>query len=427
MLKETKNHIFNLNKIENDKNYLYLKPSLDYLNNCRNKKNLNFLDWTATVPIIPPKNNILNKGKKLFSKKNISRHSKFKGEPVLIKEIVNYFQSSNIKCNNENIIVRQSIFNILEEIYKLVDNKNLEILIPTPAFGFYVSQCQLFNIKTQLLPAKEKNNWKITPEQLNKKLKNNKNIKILLFNNPVNPTGVVYTENEIKALGKILKKYKILIICDEVFKDLILNKNLKYYSFVCIKELKKQTIVLNGVGKTRGLSGLGVSFAYAPKWICEEFHKNKYLSIANVSAQLVATEALKNNKKNKKYLNETIKKHLSNIFFIKKQIKLLNQEISRVLHNNKEYVNLLIENTDATSVIVLSFKKLKGKKINTHKINTGLDLAKIFKNIINLAMVPGEAFFMKADDILLRMPTSYKKKEIKEGFERMKECFRKLT
>lgn len=419
VLKQQLEKTFLFKREVRDTNYSYIEPSLNYLSSCHKNHQLNFLDWTAAVPITKPRLTALLKGKFAFSNYNMTRHSAFIGENKLLQAIQNYFVKSGIECKKENIVVRQSIFSIIDELYHLLDPKQNKVLIPTPTFGYYVSQAKRIGIPTDLIKATEKNNWKITAKELDEKLSSDKNIRFFIFNNPVNPTGVVYNKEEVIKLAKVLKKHNIFVIADEVFKDLIFKDREKFCSIGSLDFMKDLTITLNGVGKTRGLSGLGVSFACMPEWLACRMHQDKYLSLVNIPAQIVASEVLKDSLLNDLYLNKCINKHLKNIEIIKREIDKLNKMLFKKYKEEKEYIKILIKEPQASSVMMLDFSGLYGKKFKDETIKSGLQLTKLFKVMMSIAFVPGEAYFLSPESITLRMSTSYKKKEMRDGFKRI--------
>lgn len=387
-----------------------------YLRECDNAK----INWTSALPISTPSPSVRKAGADAFLKSNLQNYSESRGNKKLIHRIIEKFTSDGIKVKKENIIINNSIFNIIQDIYSIIDWKPGDtILLPTPAFGHYVVQASNNNIEVQLIPTTQESSWKITPAQLDQALSQGK-AKIFIFNNPVNPTGIVYTKEEVQALAKVLMKYTVLVIADEIFNEVVINEHKKPYSIGAVKGMENRTITLNGVGKSRGLTGLRISYGCGPKEIISRL--TLHLSGFSRPSEEAAIEALTLNQENASYIKENRRKYIKNILFIESQINILNQKLSK--HFNKKcektiYTKLFLGIPDATNVILISFQGLKGKIFKNKALASSLELAYFLYQEAGVAVVPGEAFFMEGNQMVLRFPVSPDQNELKRGFSKI--------
>lgn len=399
--------------------------SLNYLRGIKNAD----VDWTSALPILPPSYSIRKAGANSFLFDDLHHYSPYNGHPALRKAIQDRLQRDGIKAEEENIIVHTSVFEIVEGIYSSLDlTADDSILIATPTFGYYASQASKCPAKIHFIKASKKSAWKICPKELDMMLTQTK-AKIFLFANPVNPTGVVYTKQEIAELAAVLKKHRTLVISDEIFKDVVLNDTQPPFSIGAVEGMENFTITLNGVGKSMGLAGLRISYGHVPSWLMERLPKP--LCGLSISAEKAAVQALKNTEENHQYLEKTTALYKKKIESIKNLVSQTNQELHEKfkmslhhLGHSKDFVKVYIE-PKATNVVLLSFSGLQGKSFENEHIQTSLQLAKYLYKKAGVAMVPGEASFIEGKEMVLRIPLAAK--NLNEGFMKIKNALLQLT
>lgn len=396
--------------------------SINYLHNIKH----NTIDWTSALPLFSPPYAVRKAGAYSFLHDNLEHYSTYNGDQELRKAIIDKFHRDRIfNINEENIIVHTSVFEIIDAIYDALKLSTDEsILIPTPTFGYYASQANKHNIKVKFISATQKTGWKIQPHDLDEALTQT-NAKIFLFTNPVNPTGAVYTKEEVEKLANILKKHKTLVLSDEVFKDILLYDDQKPYSIGAVDGMKDLTVTLNGVGKSMGLAGLRVSYACMPEWLNKAL--SKPLCGLSKPAEKAAAVALQDTEENHKYLKQTAysyKERLQTIKSLTKSIdKVLRHKFNPYSSKEDHFARLYIE-PKATNVVLLSFPGIKGKFFGSHKIETGLQLASYLAQNAGVALVPGEASFMGEHEMILRIPLAAN--NLKQGFEKIKKALLQL-
>lgn len=159
---------------------------------------------------------------------------------------------------------KHMIYNLCEALLDEGDT----ITFPTPYWTSYVDIAEILNAKIDLMPCPAEQNYKLTPAQLDVALA--KKPRVFLFNNPSNPTGMVYSRQEIDALADVLVKYPdTWIITDDIYNRLVFDE-VGYHNFVHSRpELRDRVIFLDSISKTYGMPGWRVGFMAGPEVVAE--------------------------------------------------------------------------------------------------------------------------------------------------------------
>ncbi len=202
---------------------------------------------------------------------NFTRYTPSGGIPELKQAIIRKFERDNgLHYQLENILISPGAKASLINVLLAVCDPRDEVVIPTPSWVSYESQVWLCDGHPTLLEASMENNFKITAAQLSTKLKTLSNPKVLILNSPNNPTGTVYTREELEAIGSVCLEHEILILSDEIYEKLIYD-GAEHVSIASIsEELEKSTIVVNGVSKAYAMTGWRLGYMAGPKEIVQK-------------------------------------------------------------------------------------------------------------------------------------------------------------
>ncbi|HET7561427.1 MAG TPA: pyridoxal phosphate-dependent aminotransferase [Rhodanobacteraceae bacterium] len=188
-----------------------------------------------------------------------------RGSPELLDAIVAHFKQSGLDGYTRNHVTvgigaKQVLYNLCEALLDEGD----EIVFPAPYWTSYVDIAEILGAKVTILPCPPEQHYKLTPQQLDKALASNP--KLFLFNNPSNPTGMVYTRAEIAALAEVLVKHpNTWIIADDIYNRLVFD-GIGYHNFVQVKpELRERTFIMDSLSKTYGMPGWRVGFVAGPE------------------------------------------------------------------------------------------------------------------------------------------------------------------
>ena len=190
----------------------------------------------------------------------------------------------------EQIVVsggaKQSLYNVVLSVI----NPGDEVIIPTPAWVSYVEMVHLAEGKNVLVPATIEQDFKITPEQLRAAL--TERTRLIIFCSPSNPTGSVYSREELAELVKVLADYPdVLVLADEIYEHI--NFTGSFTSLASFPEIADRVCIVNGVSKAYAMTGWRIGFLAAPLWLARATNKlqSQYTSGASSIAQKAAEAA----------------------------------------------------------------------------------------------------------------------------------------
>ncbi|OAH55869.1 aspartate aminotransferase [Domibacillus aminovorans] len=173
--------------------------------------------------------------------------------------ISKFKEDQGITYKQNEIIVTTGAKHALYNLFQVILNEGDEVIIPTPYWVSYPEQVKLADGIPVYVDGKESNDFKITPEQLEAAITDK--TKAVIINSPSNPTGMLYTADELKALGEVALRKNIWVVSDEIYEKLVYGDN-KHISIAEMSpELKEQTIIINGVSKSHSMTGWRIGYA----------------------------------------------------------------------------------------------------------------------------------------------------------------------
>ena len=219
----------------------------------------------------------------------LTRYVPGKGTPALQEAIIRKFkEENNINYSKDEIIVGVGGKHILYNAMMATLNPGDEVIIPAPFWVSYPDIVLLAEGKPVIVPCDEKQNFKITPSQLEKSI--TPRTKWLMINSPSNPTGAVYTKEELVALGQVLlKNLHVYILTDDIYEKIIYDNNTFHTIASVVPELKNRTLTLNGVSKAYCMTGWRLGYCGGPKDIIAGM--NKIQSQSNTSTSSISMAA----------------------------------------------------------------------------------------------------------------------------------------
>lgn len=157
------------------------------------------------------------------------------------------------------IIIASGAKHALYTLFQAILDEGDEVIIPTPYWVSYPEQVKLADGVPVYCEGKESNSFKITPEQLEAAITDK--TKAVIINSPSNPTGMLYTRQELERLGEVCLKHDVLIVSDEIYEKLVYADN-QHVSIAQISpKLKEHTIIINGVSKSHSMTGWRIGYA----------------------------------------------------------------------------------------------------------------------------------------------------------------------
>ncbi|WP_129688730.1 pyridoxal phosphate-dependent aminotransferase [Gottfriedia acidiceleris] len=215
-------------------------------------------DFNTPVEIIEEAYSAMLKGQTKYTPSN--------GLPALRKTICDkLLKDQGLTYSPGEVVVTNGAKHALYTLFQAILDPGNEVIIPTPYWVSYPEQVILAEGVPVFIEGYEHQQFKVTPEQIEEAI--TENTKAIIINSPSNPTGMIYDEQELKAIGEICLKHDILIVSDEIYEKLVYD-GAKHVSIASLSpELKEQTIIINGVSKSHSMTGWRIGYAVGNKEI----------------------------------------------------------------------------------------------------------------------------------------------------------------
>ena len=251
---------------------------------------------------------------------NYNSYSPVDGYADLKQAIITKFKRDNdLVYTADQIVVSTGAKQSIANVCMVLLNPGDEVLLPAPYWVSYSAIATLAEAKSTIIPTSIENDFKITPAQLEAAI--TPKTKLIMFNSPNNPSGTIYTEEEYRALAKVLEKHPdIYVLSDEIYEHI--NYGTPHFSLAAIPELYDRTITVNGVAKAFAMTGWRIGYIGAPAWIAKACNKmqGQITSGANCIAQRATITALEAPVSNIQYMVDEFKSRRELIISLLTQI-----------------------------------------------------------------------------------------------------------
>ena len=333
---------------------------------------------------------------------NYSRYSPVPGYPALRNAIVAKLKNENnleytaaqISCANG---AKQSVCNT---ILALV-NPGEEVIVPAPYWVSYPEMVKLAEGEPVIVTAGIEQNFKITPAQLEAAI--TPKTKALILCSPSNPTGSVYSQEELAGLVTVLEKYpNVFIIADEIYEHI--NYIGKHQSIAQFPSMKERTIIVNGVSKAYAMTGWRIGFIAGPEWIVKGVNKlqGQYTSGPCSVSQVAAEVAYTGTQEPVEQMRQAFERRRDLIVSLAKEVPGFEVNVP-----------------EGAFYLFPKCSSFFGKSANGHIINTSDDLAMYLLEVGHVACVGGTSFGAPE---CIRMSYATSDENIVEAIRRIKEA-----
>ncbi len=284
-----------------------------------------------------------------------------------------------------------------------------EVIIPTPYWVSYPMMAELATATPKLIFCDESVNFKMSAEMLEKNI--SEKTKVFLFCSPSNPTGLIYTEEELKKITEVLKRYpRVCIITDDMYNRLMFNHvKVAPHILQVAPELKNRTIVINGGSKAYSMTGWRIGWALGPTLVIKAIsdYTSQAMGSSSSISQAAAEVALMKAEDN-----------------IQETNTLLKQRLSAVLIKFKEMPEFKILKPDGAFYLWIDIRKVLSQKYQENVIGTSAEFCKILLEKFFVSTVPGEEFGHQG---YLRVSFAIEIERMSEAIDRMKKFVSALT
>ncbi|UCG78067.1 MAG: pyridoxal phosphate-dependent aminotransferase [Nitrospirota bacterium] len=332
-----------------------------------------------------------------------TKYTPVPGIPALREAIANKLKKDNgVEYKPEEIIVscgaKHSLYVAAQALYEKGD----EVIIPAPYWVSYPDQVILNDATPVIVETSENDSFMIDPAELEKHV--TKNTKALILNYPSNPTGLSYDRKTLEAIAELAVKHDFLVVSDEIYEKLVYD-GAEHICFASLgDEVKKRTLVINGISKSHAMTGWRIGYTAGSTDIIKSMSKVQGQSTSNPTSisQAAAIEALNGPQE---FIGTML------VEFDKRRLYLVDEL------NGMEGVSCL--KPSGAFYAFPNIKGLLGKTYNGKEINNSSELAEYLLEVAHIALVPGSAFGAEG---FIRMSYANSMENIREGVSRMKKA-----
>lgn len=243
------------------------------------------------------------------------------GIPELRQAVVEYLQTNyGLQYSPNQTVITTGAKFALYLLFQVVLNEGDEVILPTPYWVSYAEQIKLAEGVPVLVAGAEANDFKVTVDQL--EAARTPRTKAILLNSPSNPTGMIYTKDELTAIGEWAVAHGLLIVADDIYGRLIYEGN-TFTPIATISEaIRQQTIIINGVSKTYAMTGWRIGFAVGNQTIIQAMIDLASQACSNTSAasQYAAVEALTGPQESIEVMRQAFEKRMLRTYELLKEV-----------------------------------------------------------------------------------------------------------
>ncbi|PPK96211.1 aspartate aminotransferase [Nonlabens xylanidelens] len=332
---------------------------------------------------------------------NYNSYTPVDGYPELKDAIINKFKrDNNLTYDRSQIVVSTGAKQSIANVAMVLLNKGDECILPAPYWVSYAAIVELAEGVPVEVRAGVEQNFKITAEQLRAAI--TPKTKMMLFSSPNNPSGSLFSEEELQAFADVLADYPdIVVVSDEIYEHI--NYTGKHASIAAIPSMYDRTVTINGVSKAFAMTGWRVGYIGAPTWIARACNKmqGQITSGTNCIAQRAVITALEAPISKIQYMIDAFAKRRDLILGLASEIK-----------------GFTTDSPEGAFYIFPDVSEWFGKTVKGHKIETSTDFSLMILEEANVATVSGDAF---GAPNCIRISYAASEEQIVEAMRRIKE------
>lgn len=343
---------------------------------------------------------IINSAKKALDI-GFTKYTPASGTVELKQAICDKFLKDNGLTYQQNQIVvssgaKSSLYHAICAIVEEGD----EVILPSPYWLTYPELINLAGGKCVLVKTVKENGFKITAQQLENAITDK--TKCLILNSPNNPTGSVYSEEEIRSIAKVCEEHGIFVISDEIYEKLVYDGETHFSIAQCNDFMKEHTIIINGMSKTYAMTGWRIGYLAAPVAIAKAISSMQSHTTSNACSisQYASTTALVDSEGD---------------VFIEKMQKVFDERRTYMINKLKDVEDIVCIEPKGAFYVFVDVSKLYGKTFEGTVINDSLTFADCALKK-GVALIPGVAF---GDDNCIRLSYAISLEDIEEGINRL--------
>ena len=340
---------------------------------------------------------------------NITHYPPVPGFPEVREAIAQKLKRDNgVGFKASQVVISNGAKQSIANVFLCILNEGDEVIAPAPYWVSYPSMIKMAGGKTVVVEAGIETDFKVLPGQIEEAI--TERTKAFLFNSPNNPTGTVYTKEEMEAIARVFEKYPdILIISDEIYEyNLFEGEHISLASF---DSIKNQVAIINGVSKGYAMTGWRIGYVAAPQVIADACNKvqGQYTSGAGSVSQMAALEAISTDPKQSADL--------------KMMVAAFKERRDLLIGLLEDIPGFVTNKPNGAFYLFPDVSYYYGKSDGTTTISNSNDLCLYLLDKAHVALVPGEAF---GSPQCIRISYATSKEQITEAMSRMAAILKNL-
>ncbi|MEL6987526.1 MAG: pyridoxal phosphate-dependent aminotransferase, partial [Bacteroidota bacterium] len=336
-----------------------------------------------------------------------TKYTPVPGLPQLRSAIVEKFKrDNNLEYTTDQIVVSNGAKQSIANLCMALLNEGDEVILFAPYWVSYIEIVKMAGGVPVELKAGIEDDFKVSAAQLRAAITTK--TKMIIFSSPCNPTGSVYLHDELEAIAKVVDAYpQITIISDEIYEHI--NFTEKHVSIGTFKEVKDQTVTVNGMSKGFAMTGWRLGYIGAPKWIAKACSKiqGQFTSGATAFGQMAAAHALNTDLQHTYEMRDAFKRRRD-----------------LVISHLREIPGIGVNYPQGAFYIFPDISSYFGKSYNGNTINDSNDFAMYILNEAHVAIVAGAAF---GANNCIRISYAASDEQLVEAISRIKSACEKLA
>ncbi len=338
---------------------------------------------------------------------NFSYYTHVSGYVELREAICKKFKrDNNLDYTADEIVVSTGAKQSISNAVLCLVNEGDEVIVPSPYWVSYLELLKLAGAKAMVINTNLENNFKITPQQLEKTI--TPKTRLIIFSTPCNPTGSVYSKQELKEISDVVLKHNDLyVISDEIYEHI--NYAGGHQSLAQFTGMKDRVATINGVSKAYAMTGWRGGILAGPKWLaqaCDKMQGQFTSATSSITQKAMHTAMELDYDKYIKPMRDAFLTRRDLVFELIKQIRGFKTNLP-----------------EGAFYFFPEVSYYFGKSYNGFTINNGTDMSMYLLDVAHVALVPGAAF---GDDNYIRFSYATNEDNLREALKRMKDALEKL-
>lgn len=367
---------------------------------------IDVIDLSVGEPDFATPDNVKAAGIKAIEQ-NFTKYTENEGIPALRKAVVQRMKEDyGLTYTPAEVIVSAGAKSSLFHLIMALVNEGEEVIIPAPYWVTYPEAVNLVRGKPVIVPTREENGFLLQPEELKAAI--SPATKALILNNPCNPTGAAYNRKQLEALAEIIRGEDMYVISDEIYSKLVYD-DFSFTSFAALGEdIKKKTIIVNGVSKSYSMTGWRIGYAVGPADIISGMGKIQSHTTSNPTSisQKASVEALSGSQHD-----------------VSRMAAEFQRRRNYVLQRLQGIPGLSCFKPQGAFYVFPNVSGFYGKECGGMRLRNSYGMAYYLLKEARVAIVPGDAF---GHDDYIRLSYATSMANLEKGLDRIVQALREL-